>query len=224
MPLLRGHGTRPEDLRGVTWQDWYYDAAAALDDLRTEVEQVVVCGLSMGGLVALHLAATRPGDVAGVVAIAAALEIANPWVRITPLMSRFIRMRDSNPASGYADASLVAHNTNYRRYPLDALVSLYRYGPIVKRMLPQVRAPLLVVHSRNDRTITPRSAQTIYEQAGSLNKQLAWFDTCRHQMLQDCEAEAVVSTIADMLKRIGSQQPLGLIEPNAHQAKQLQAQ
>lgn len=224
MPLLRGHGTQPEDLRGVTWQDWYADAEAALDELRTQAEQVVVCGLSMGGLVALHLAALRPTDIAGVVTIAAALEIANPWVRITPLMSRFITMRNSRPASGYADPSLVAHNTNYRRYPLDALVSLYLYGPVVKRMLPQVRAPLLVVHSRNDRTITPRSAQTIYEQAGSSDKQLRWFDNCRHQMLQDCEADAVIASISDMLKRIDDQRKLQQYEQDAHQASPQQIQ
>jgi carboxylesterase len=223
-PLLRGHGTQPEDLRGVTWQDWYADAEAALDELRTHVEHVVVCGLSMGGLIALHLAAARPHDVAGVVTIAAALEIANPWVRATPLMARFISMRNSHPANGYADPSLVTQNTNYRRYPLDALVSLYRYGPVVKRLLPQVRAPLLVIHSHNDRTITPRSAEMIYEQAGSSDKQLRWFDNCRHQMLQDCEADAIVATIADILKRIADQRKLQLFERDAHQANRRQTQ
>ncbi len=207
MPVLRGHGTRPADLRGVTWQDWYDDAHSTLRNLCTEVDRVVLCGLSMGGLVALHLAANVPEQVAGVITIAAALEIADPLVRLAPLGARLGLSIPSNPAQSFADPTLVARSTNYRRFPLDALVSLYRYGPVVQRLLPQVQAPLLVIHSRNDQTIKPRSATIIYERAGSVDKQLRWFDTCRHQMLQDCEADAVVATIEGMLKRIADRQP-----------------
>src|SRR5215213_1606568 len=56
VPWLRGHGTRPEDLVGVTWRDWYADAAEALDALLGRCEYAAVVGLSMGGLLALHLA------------------------------------------------------------------------------------------------------------------------------------------------------------------------
>src|SRR6266542_6911051 len=70
MPILRGHCTRPEDLVGVTWRDWVVDAEAALKDLLGEVDQAVVIGLSMGGLVALLLAIEHPHGLAGVVAIA----------------------------------------------------------------------------------------------------------------------------------------------------------
>ncbi len=45
VPVLRGHGAEsPEALRGVTWHDWVADAEAALKDLLTEVDQVVVFG------------------------------------------------------------------------------------------------------------------------------------------------------------------------------------
>src|SRR5215218_9616244 len=53
MPTLRGHGTKPEDLRGVTWHGWYEDAERALDELLARCDRVVVMGLSMGGVVAL---------------------------------------------------------------------------------------------------------------------------------------------------------------------------
>src|SRR5436309_15413770 len=60
VPWLRGHGTRPEDLVGVTWREWYADAAAALDGLLGQCAEAAVVGLSMGALVALHLALERP--------------------------------------------------------------------------------------------------------------------------------------------------------------------
>ena len=204
MPTLRGHCTRPQDLCGVTWRDWYEDAAAALRDLRAEADQVVICGLSMGGLVALHLAADYPQDVAGVTTIAAALQIADPLIRFSPIMSRFFKMWKANPATGYADASLLARNTNYSTFATDALVSLYRYSKVVNHLLPRVQAPLLVIHSRRDRVIKPGSAEIIYGRAGSQDKRIRWFDTSGHEMLQDCEADAVVAEIEQFIVALQS--------------------
>jgi carboxylesterase len=199
MPVLRGHCTRPEDLCGVTWRDWYEDASAALRDLRTEVDQVIICGLSMGGLVALHLAADHPHEIAGVATIAAALQISDPLIRFSPVMSRFIRMWKGNPAGGYADASRVVNNTNYTLIATDALVSLYRYGNVVTHLLPRVQAPLLVIHSRKDRVIKPQSAEIIHQRAGSGDKRLRWFEVSGHEMLQDCEADTVVTEIEQFI-------------------------
>jgi carboxylesterase len=199
MPTLRGHCTRPEDLCGVTWRDWYDDAAAALQELRSEADQVVICGLSMGGLVALHLAADHPQDIAGVATIAAALQIADPLIRFSPIMARFIKMWKANPTGGYADASLVGHNTNYTSFATDALVSLYRYTKVVTHLLPRVQAPLLVIHSRRDRVIKPAAADIIYQRAGSQHKRIRWFNVSGHEMLQDCEADTVVAEIEQFI-------------------------
>ena len=49
VPLLPGHGTRWQDLNGVSWTDWYDEASAAFDRLRGDCDAVVVAGLSMGG-------------------------------------------------------------------------------------------------------------------------------------------------------------------------------
>ena len=67
VPILRGHCTTPEDLLGVTWRDWLEDARQALLELTGEAKSVAVVGLSMGGLVALNLAAEHPTRVSGVV-------------------------------------------------------------------------------------------------------------------------------------------------------------
>lgn len=56
-PLLPKHGGMPHDLQGVRWRDWVEAADAALEQLAAQCQRVFVAGLSMGGLLALHLAA-----------------------------------------------------------------------------------------------------------------------------------------------------------------------
>ena len=56
-PALPGHGTRPEDLLKVGWQDWLETARAFYRELP---EPRGVVGLSMGALLSAHLAAETP--------------------------------------------------------------------------------------------------------------------------------------------------------------------
>lgn len=195
LPVLRGHGTRPEDLVGVRWQDWVEDASAALDELVAEADRVVPIGLSMGGLVALTLAADRPERMAGVVAIAPALRIASPLVPLAGLIARVMPWMEL-PAQGFADPSLAGTSTNYTRAPTRAIVELVTFGRVVARRLPEVRAPLLVIAPRHDRVIRPASAEAVYRRAGSTEKRLVWFERSGHEMLQDLEREAVLDEIA----------------------------
>ena len=47
IPLLPGHGTRPADLKGVSWIDWYKHIKEKYYDLKKRCERIIVCGQSM---------------------------------------------------------------------------------------------------------------------------------------------------------------------------------
>ena len=59
-PLLAGHGESPEELARVTYVDWLDCVRAEFVRLSGEHERVFVCGLSLGGLLTLWLAANEP--------------------------------------------------------------------------------------------------------------------------------------------------------------------
>ncbi|MEW6233079.1 MAG: alpha/beta fold hydrolase [Chloroflexota bacterium] len=193
MPVLRGHCTRPEDLVGVTWKDWYADAQAALQDLLEEVDLAIPIGLSMGGLVALNLAMDHGEKLAGVVAVAAALRFKSPLIGLLPLLSRLFQWWKSPPA--FADAQCAKRNTNYGRFPTRSFVSLYEYSRLIESRLPRVTVPLLIVQSHRDTVVDPASAQAIFDRVSSREKRIAWFEKTDHEMLMDLEREAVFDAI-----------------------------
>jgi len=205
MPTLRGHMQTPEALMGVTWKDWYADAEAALKDLLTEAERVVIVGLSMGGLVTLHLAAEYPNEVDSIVTVAAALKYLNPLAPgkplsfLRPVVRKLVKWWPMPP--NYTDKELERLDTNYERAPMDAIVSLLDYSEYVEARLPEVRAPALVIHSKKDQTIDPLAAQTIHDRTSCTEKELVWFERSSHEMMRDLEREKVFETIQAFLKK-----------------------
>ncbi|MFJ4940988.1 alpha/beta hydrolase, partial [Streptomyces pseudovenezuelae] len=69
LPLLPGHGTRWQDMALTGWQDWYAEVDRELRALTERCTSVFVAGLSMGGTLALRLAAKHGDAVRGVVVV-----------------------------------------------------------------------------------------------------------------------------------------------------------
>jgi len=207
MPVLRGHGAdSPEALSGVTWPDWVSDAEVALQDLLMEVEQVIVFGHSMGGLVTLTLAADHAEDIDSIVVAAAAVQLASPLAPgrplhfLGPLVARLRKRLDMPPV--YADPALAEHDTNYPWAPADATISLLAFSKWTRRRLPEVQVPALIMQSRNDSTVAPESAEIIYEGISTPPEQkgIIWFEETEHEMFRDCEREAAIQTVVNYVR------------------------
>src|SRR5690606_5151307 len=69
---LPGHGTSLGALDATRWPEWADAVEDAFDTMRLLHRRVAVVGQSLGGLLALHLAARRP-DVVSVASLAAPL-------------------------------------------------------------------------------------------------------------------------------------------------------
>jgi carboxylesterase len=199
MPILRGHCTTPEDMVGVTWHDWYADAEKALLDLSPEVQTSVVVGLSLGGLVALQLGMEHADKLAGVVTVAAALRAADPLAPLAPVLAKIFKFWPIDPHKAYTDQELAEKSTNYRRCSTDSSISFLEYGRLIEQRLPELRLPILIIETHQDKVIKPESAQIIHDRVSSPEKRLVWFEKSGHEMMQDLEREAVFDTIERFL-------------------------
>ncbi len=159
-PLLPGHGTTMADCNSVRWQQWTAHVEGALADLRTRCATVFVGGLSMGGVLALHLAAQHP-DLAGALLYAPAIQVSDGWGRwVAPLLKRVVRTFPKGK-DDWADPDARALLWSYSEYPVAGAHQFFKLIAHVRRALPHVAVPLLIVTSEGDRTVPPAAADLI---------------------------------------------------------------
>ncbi|MFN2569413.1 MAG: alpha/beta hydrolase [Candidatus Dormibacteria bacterium] len=159
-PTLAGHGTSPEELETTRWRDWISSAQAALDLLASECDQVMVAGQSMGGTVALHLAATDL-RIRAVATLAAPIWVRGWQLPLLPVIKRVVRW---HRPGGDIDLFLPEAVEELHSYGVRSTRAIHEFMRLlahVRDELAHVRQPVLVLHGRRDRTIDPRNAADI---------------------------------------------------------------
>ncbi|MCL4238417.1 MAG: alpha/beta fold hydrolase [Anaerolineae bacterium] len=189
-PLLPGHGTTVADCNSVRWQQWTAHVEGALDDLRARCATVFVGGLSMGGVLALHLAAQHP-DLAGALLYAPAIQLSNGWGRwIAPLL-KHVRRTMPKDKDSWADPDARALGWSYREYPVAGAHQLFRLIAHVRRALPRVTVPLLIVTSQADRTVPPAVADLIARSVATQNITRLNLERSSHVVTLDADWQLV---------------------------------
>lgn len=151
VPTLPGHATQPDDLRDIPYQEWIDTSEKALRELKQQHAVIFVVGQSMGGTLALHLAANHHFN--GVVTLAAALRLPLHLELASYVFAPFVPIRYKPNGSDVRDLSGKALLQNYDRYPMSAVRQLMRMLRKVRNELAAVTMPLLAIHAREDHVV-----------------------------------------------------------------------
>jgi carboxylesterase len=208
-PRLAGHGTRPDDMHGIRWEEWYADVRSAFCLLREHCDQVFMVGLSLGAALSLLLAANE--SVSGVVAMSTPHAIYDWRACFLPLISLFMPMRakqtteDQREFYRYVEAEERRRghpNGGYTTYETYSTASLMQVDKLLGQMrsaLPRVTAPTLLIHSRRDDIVPFAHLDLTAQRIGCENKQTLILDRSLHVVTMDVECATVFDAVMQFI-------------------------
>lgn len=203
--LLRGHGLTARAIRDLAFRDYLDQALEAFGELALRHDRVSVCGLSAGGLLALHLAARC--KVANLVLFAPFLFpvgntlglIPNRWlVRKLP---EFIETLGKNLHGPILDPAALEAHIAYHEMPVKGLMSLVEGAQRILPVLPKIEAPTLIVHSQKDRTADFAGTVELLQRLGSSDKTLITLNRSDHVITLDHDRARVEEETSAWLGR-----------------------
>lgn len=211
---LAGHCGSPEDLRHSTWRQWLESVEAAHAQLKRECDVIIAGGLSTGALLALDLAHSRPDEVHGLALFSPSIYLdgwAMPWYMpwLHYLRASFVRIDfdlTERPPYGLKDervrAMVVkgmeagnAKETGFFFTPLWTMLNFNSLAARVRRKLPQISTPTLILHPRQDDVASLRNAMEIQKKMVGL-VELVVLEDSYHMITLDKQRHVVVDRTA----------------------------
>jgi carboxylesterase len=202
-PLLPGHGRTLRDFTAVTADAWLDAVRAEYRAMRARYSWVGVIGLSMGGALAVQLAAELDGELP-------ALGLVAPYLTIPQFVRRAVRLapvwgpvlpylRSADSGRSIHDPAEEAKSRAHGIFTAAALRALMTTADRATALLSRVTAPTLVVQSREDNRITPESCEQSFRALGAREKRLVWVDGAGHIITVDYGRERVLAALADWM-------------------------
>ncbi|MEO1694820.1 MAG: alpha/beta fold hydrolase [Pseudomonadota bacterium] len=168
-PMLRGHGGSDLLLSTTRWEQWLETVQTAYAQLAERCDHIVIGGQSAGGMLAIHLAAEKPANLAGLVLFSPTFwpngwAIPRHFQLFRLIRQRFIanliRVRERAPF-GIKDErlrKLVIESLQREGRSLEdihgrrggTIFEFRKLARSAKQQLSAIAAPVLVMHSRID--------------------------------------------------------------------------
>jgi carboxylesterase len=213
-PHFEGYGFagRSDPFATGSWREWRAQVLECFDELARNYRSVCVSGLCVGAVLALDLAAERPGRVAALSLLATTLAYDGwslPWYQFlaplayyTPLkycysyrerypygvknecLRKWIAREMSEKTTSIAGASSL---------PMTAVYQAKQLIRHVRRAIPAVTSPALVIHAKEDDVASVKSAVFVLENLGSDDVEFVLLHDSYHMVTMDNEKDLVAS-------------------------------
>jgi carboxylesterase len=198
-PLLAGHGTVPEDLNGVSAEDWFTGASQELERLFSRYTTVHLIGLSMGGTIASWLAARYADDgrLGRLVLLAPGFGLKDKRyyaINYDTVENRMIPLPQRTPKGDGLDGT----RYGYPAMPLKSVGVLISATDKAKAVLGNIRTPAMVLYTAADVTADPVECEEAIGKIQSLVSSKR-FEHSEHNLLLGCDRLEVIDRTVNFI-------------------------
>lgn len=202
---LAGHATDPEDMIRSNWTDWAASVEEGYFLLRSLTANIFLIGLSMGGVLSL-LTSTRL-DVKGVVAMSTPDKLPDdPRLRHVDWIAKMIPYMPKNneePGSSWFDKEAWKEHVSYPQNPVRSIGQLNQLLGAMRAVLQDVRVPVLLMHSQDDRYVLPENMELLYaDLINSSDKTKLYVTGSGHVLPRDAARQQVFDSALEFIQRI----------------------
>jgi carboxylesterase len=201
-PMLKGHGTKPEDLENVKWEEWLEDLLKEFDELKKNCSDIYVGGTSIGACLSMLLAIRRP-EIKGLILMAAPYKIKfenilELWAKILIFFGKKCNNKYYPPTFGAS--TTITRLIAYPKYSIKSSLETLRLVRAARKNLSQIKQPVFLIKSMQDHIISRNSLEKIYAKVGSSVKKKKYIKKAYHTFISDIKNEHVFQDIAEFLK------------------------
>lgn len=188
VPLLPGHGTKPEDLNEIKWEQWPAKVEAEIAELQKTCNKIFICGLSMGGGTTLHIAAKASNKLTGIILVNPMIHVAFIGPKIAFFLSRLQKLRKS---VGDDIKRPGVTEWGYDALPTRGVYELLKMLKYTRERLHDVTVPMQLFHSVDDHTLPVSNTEIVMKSVGSRIKQRIELTNSYHVATIDYDAEII---------------------------------
>ena len=204
---IPGHGDNFNEIYTVTYQDWLEFAYKKFRTLKSKYDKVFVSGLCLGAVLALAVGEKFKEEVSGIVALSTTLFLDGwrlPWykclipVGISTIIRYYYNYPECEPHGIKNEKTrkvikklIFKSDVSMTAFPMTGFYELLKLSSYVRNNLESFNIPILLIHSEEDDLTSVKSANVVYNNILSEDKELIILKDSYHMVLYDNEKEFV---------------------------------